>query len=178
MQLTNLKNSIPFIILFVLLSLLCREIYSANYMPSKDPLPAFSLPLLNNPDKSLTQHDLKGHVSLINVWASWCSACKYEHSLLMKIKNSYGIPIYGILYRDDASDALKYLNRHGNPYTVIGNDESGDVGMSLEIYGTPETYVVDPNGQIIYRQVGAMSEQLWNVVIYPMVKQYLKKEKK
>lgn len=179
--LNKAKSIIPFLILFTLLSLLCRELYSANsdhYTQgfSGDAIPSFSLPYLNNPKKSFTQQDLRGKVSLVNIWASWCSACKAEHSMLMNIKENYGIPIYGILYKDDASNALQYLNHRGNPYKVIGNDEYGDAGIDFGIYGTPETYVVGPNGEVLYRQVGVISKSKWNNVIYPIIKPYLKKK--
>ena len=178
----NIRQSLPFIILFILLSVLCRELYSANHetnMPSLtgEPVPVFSLPYINNPQKSFTQQDLRGHVSLINIWASWCSACRYEHPMLMKIKRS-GVPIYGILYKDNAVDALQYLTHRGNPFTIVGNDESGDTGVDFGIYGTPETYVINPQGQIIYRHVGALDESVWDGVIYPMIKPYLKKNKR
>jgi cytochrome c biogenesis protein CcmG/thiol:disulfide interchange protein DsbE len=178
----KLNQISPFIILFGLLCMLCNQLYSANKIQTnpeiiREPLPAFSLPYLNNPEQTLTQKDLKGKVSLLNIWASWCYACKMEHETLMDISKTYGIPIYGILYKDDASDALKYLTRHGNPYTAIGNDESGEAGDNFGIYGTPETYVVSANGDIIYRQEGAMSERTWKTIIYPIVQQYLEKKK-
>jgi cytochrome c biogenesis protein CcmG/thiol:disulfide interchange protein DsbE len=178
----KIKFMIPFLILFTLLSMLTRELYSATSHDTissemiGEQVPAFSLPYLSDADKTLSQNVLKGHVSLINIWASWCSACKAEHSILMKIKNDYGIPIYGILYKDDASDALKYLTRHGNPYTEVGNDEYGQVGIDFGIYGTPETYVVSPTGEILYRQVGALDEYTWNKVIYPIIQHYAKKK--
>lgn len=175
--------TIPFLVLFTLLSLLCRELYSASskeaYIPgfSGDEIPHFSLPYLNNPSKSFTQQDLRGHVSIVNIWASWCSACRAEHPMLMYLKSNYDIPIYGILYKDDASTAIKYLTQRGNPYKVIGNDEYGDAGIEFGIYGTPESYFVGPDGQVLYRQVGVLSQSKWENVIYPLIKPYMKKKK-
>lgn len=175
-----IKLIAPFVILFTLLSMLTRELYSANHnMMTPDMtgqhVPAFSLPFISNPDKRMTPLTMRGKVSIINIWASWCSACKYEHPLLMRIKRDYGIPIYGILYKDDASNAIKYLSRRGNPYTSIGNDEDGDIGIDFGVYGTPETFVVSPKGEILYRQIGAMDQATWEKVIYPIIQQYEKK---
>lgn len=173
------KNLIPFLVLFALLSLLCRELYSAssNEMPSAllgDPIPAFSLPYLNG-SGTFTQHTIpKGRVSLINIWASWCAACQQEHSMMMKIKNTYHIPVYGILYKDNARDANYLLNNEGNPYVLIGNDYSGEVAIDFGVYGTPETYVISPSGRIVYKHVGVISQQTWDRVIYPLIKKYNK----
>ena len=171
------KNLIPFIILFALIGLLWRELYSAQSfeIPSSlvgDPVPDFQLPYLGDPQKQFTQKDLIGHVSLLNVWASWCSACEDEHAMLMKIKNKYHIPLYGIAYKDSTKDATDWLNSHGNPYLIVGNDSTGNVGIDFGVYGTPETFVINPDGQIIYRYVGAIDQSAWDNIIYPLIKQY------
>jgi cytochrome c biogenesis protein CcmG/thiol:disulfide interchange protein DsbE len=135
-------------------------------------VPNFDLPNLFSSDHSFTPKNFHGHAVLLNVWASWCSACKYEHAMLMRLKNEYHVPIYGILYRDNASDAIDWLHRKGNPYVIVGNDANGDASVDLGIYGTPETFVVSPKGKIIYRHVGVITQRLWDDTIQPLLKKY------
>jgi len=172
----RLKITIPFVLLFLLFSLLWHELYSASPRNasslSGEPLPSFALPNLFNPQKTFSSQSLRGHVSLLNVWASWCSACNYEHPMLLWIKNNYHVPIYGIIYRDNADDAINYLNRKGNPFVAIGNDERGSVSVDLGIYGTPETFVISPEGRIVYRHLGVIDQRTWNNTIYPIIKKY------
>ena len=173
----KIKLIIPFIILFSLLGLLWHELYSAESfeIPSTligDPVPNFQLPYLDNPQKQFTQNDLRGHVSLLNVWASWCSACEEEHAMLMKITNKYHVPLYGISYKDNVNDAKDWLRKRGNPYIIDGNDNTGNVAIDFGVYGTPETFVISPDGQIIYRYVGAIDQSAWDTVIYPMIQKY------
>ena len=92
----------------------------------------------------------------------------------MRIKNDYGIPIYGIVYRDRAQDAIRYLNRRGNPFVAIGNDSGGDAATDLGIYGTPETFVINPQGRIIYRYLGVIDQNVWDNKIYPKIKKYVR----
>lgn len=172
----KLKLTIPFILLIMLFSLLGRELYSAS--PSNTAsmtgaaVPAFRLPNLFDSNKSFSSSSLKGKVVLLNVFASWCSACNAEHAMLMHIKDNYHVPIYGILYRDNARDAIQWLNQKGNPYVTVGNDPRGDVAVDLGIYGTPETFVISPQGRIIYRHLGVISQRVWDNDIYPLIKQY------
>lgn len=173
---TNLKRLLPFIVLTCFLSLLGRDIFSASSMRLADanttPLPSFNLPSLFDHQKNLTDETLRGRVTLLNIWASWCSACASEHRLLMKIKNEYHVPIYGVLFKDEPNDAIQYLNNHGNPYVQVAYDLNGDSPIDRDIYGTPETLVVSPDGNILYRQVGAINEMTWDVILYPLIKQY------
>lgn len=173
---TNFKRILPFIFLTCFLSLLASELFGASSLQSANatarPLPSFSLPSLFNGQKKLTDESLRGHVSLLNIWASWCSACASEHRMLMKIKRDFHVPIYGVLFKDEPNDALRYLNNHGNPYVQVGYDLNGDSPIDENIYGTPETLVVSPDGNILYRQIGAINEMTWDVVLYPLIKQY------
>jgi cytochrome c biogenesis protein CcmG/thiol:disulfide interchange protein DsbE len=166
---------LPFIILFALFGLLWRELFYSrpNELPSTligETVPPFRLPNLFLPDSSFTQNELRGRVSLLNVWASWCYACNLEAAMLMKIKNEYHVPIYGIDYKDAEGDARTWLQKHGNPYVVTGKDVNGDVAIDLGVYGTPETFVINSNGKIVYRHVGAVDQKTWDEVLYPLVK--------
>ncbi len=138
---------IPLVVFVVLvgflavgLSLKPREVPS----PLIDkPAPAFSLPRLDAPEQQLGLEDLKGQVWLLNVWASWCVACRQEHPLLVELAGQNLVPIYGLNYKDKRDDALAWLGRHGNPYTVSLSDTEGLVGIDYGVYGVPETFVID-----------------------------------
>lgn len=134
------------------------------------PVPAFHLTNLLAPAYPLTEQKLKGRVSLLNVWASWCSACEMEHPMLLEIKNNTHIPIYGILYKDEPRTAKAFLAENGNPYTGLGNDDKGEVAMDLGVYGTPETFIVDKQGIIVHRHVGIISQEVWENELLPIIK--------
>lgn len=170
-----MKKLLPFLLLFSLLGVLGRELYSASpRQPTEamvgDQLPAFRLPSMNNPKQTLTPSDFKGEIVLLNIWASWCSACAEEHATLMKIKNEFNIPIYGILYKDNAEDAKRWLANKGNPYVMVGDDANGALSIDLGIFGTPETYVIGPDGKIVYRQIGIITLELWQNSLYPLIR--------
>jgi cytochrome c biogenesis protein CcmG/thiol:disulfide interchange protein DsbE len=145
--------------------------YHASAMVGET-LPRFSLPTLGNATQTFSSTTLRGRVNLLNVWASWCSACQREHAMLMRIKDTYHVPIYGVLYRDQASNALAFLKRSGNPYVAVGDDSGGDVAVDLGIYGTPETYIISPEGKIIYRHIGIITDSVWEKEMYPLIKRY------
>lgn len=171
----KLKTAAPFIMLFLLLSMLWHELYSAGtskYSSSMggEQLPGFSLPTLNG--KTLSPRSMRGHVSILNVFASWCSACNAEHNMMMRIKNEYHVPIYGILYRDNGDEGSRWLANKGNPYVMVGNDTRGVTGADLGIVGTPKTFVISPEGKILYQHTGVVDQSLWENDIYPIIKQY------
>jgi cytochrome c biogenesis protein CcmG, thiol:disulfide interchange protein DsbE len=116
------------------------------------PVPTFDLPALEG-GEDFSSADLKGQVSLVNVFASWCVPCRVEHPMLMKLAES-GVPIYGINYKDPADKAQAWLGELGNPFTKIGADRSGRVGIDWGVYGVPETFVIDAQGRIRHKHVG------------------------
>lgn len=173
-QLTILKKITPFAILFTLLVLLAWELFYAkpSELPSAligEEVPHFKLKNLFEGQPEFTDQALKGHVSLVNVWATWCYACGIEHEMLMKIKNDYHIPIYSIVYKDTVPEAIRWLNENGNPYVLSGNDYNGDVAIDFGVYGTPETFVINAQGKIIYRQIGVIDQKVWNDTLYPLI---------
>ena len=117
------------------------------------PVPTFELPALEGRADGLTSEDLKGQVSLVNVFASWCVPCRVEHPVLMKLAES-GVAIYGINYKDPPDQAAAWLAELGDPFEKIGADRNGRVGIEWGVYGVPETFVVDADGRIRYRHVG------------------------
>ena len=118
------------------------------------PVPEFELPGLDG-GEGLSSGDLKGQVSLVNVFASWCVPCRVEHPVLMQLAES-GVPIYGINYKDPADQAQAWLAELGDPFEKIGADRSGRVGIEWGVYGVPETFVVDAEGRIRHRHVGPL----------------------
>lgn len=173
----TIKKIIPFLILFALTIILARELFYAKpyEIPSAligQSVPVFELPTLNLGKPKFTQQDLVGQVSLLNVWATWCYACSVEHDMLMKIKNQYRIPIYSLDYKDNPEEAKKWLRKLGNPFVLTGVDAKGDVAIDLGVYGTPETFVINKEGKIVYRHIGVITQQVWDEVLYPVVKKY------
>ena len=133
------------------------------------PAPSFKLPGIGPKDKGFDSTSLKGKVSLVNVWASWCLPCRIEHPRIMQLARE-GIPIYGINYKDKVEAAKGFLAELGNPYKAVGADRTGKVAIDWGVYGYPETFVVDAKGHIRYRHVGPiMADDLTNK-IRPLIK--------
>ena len=171
-----MKKVAPFIILFAFLALLGRTLFYTNpdklsYSLIGETIPNFQLPNLLFGQKFFNNKDLNNPVSLLNVWASWCYACKIEASTLMQIKEKYHIPIYGIAYKDAPNEVKTWLKKYGNPYQLIGDDKNGNIAIDFGIYGTPETFVI-AQGKIIYRHVGVLEQKTWETILYPLVKKY------
>ncbi|WP_394132468.1 DsbE family thiol:disulfide interchange protein [Shewanella maritima] len=135
------------------------------------PIPAFQLEKLENASEYYTQEDLKGQVSVMNVWATWCPACKYEHPFLMMLARQNQVPIYGINYRDDRAAAIRELRREGDPYAKNIFDVDGRLGLDLGVYGAPETFIVDHNGIIRFRYAGPIDGGIWQETLYPMIQE-------
>ena len=133
--------------------------------------PAFVLPLLHEPDKQFSPKEMKGKVWLLNVWASWCGACKDEHPLLMELSRQNIVPIIGLDYKDKRADGEMTLSRAGDPYNLVLADADGKVGFDYGVYGVPETYVIDKNGMIAYKLIGAVTMQNLRETILPMVRE-------
>lgn len=160
----RLKLFLPLFIFLLLAILFWRGLsLDPSYMPSAlidKPLPEFVLPSLQNPEKNITDKDLLGRPVLLNVWATWCVACRIEHPYLVKLAEA-GIPIYGINYKDDTNAAKQWLSDLHNPYVANIVDADGRLGIDLGVFGAPETYLVDKNGIIRYKHVGIVDEKVW-----------------
>jgi len=125
------------------------------------PFPEFNLTEVNNPEKTLTKADFVGEPVLVNVWATWCPSCRQEHEQLLRMASSGKIKIIGLNYKDDRVAAQNWLQQLGNPYVMTIYDYDGMLGLDLGVYGAPETYLLDTQGIVRYRQVGVMTEQVW-----------------
>jgi cytochrome c biogenesis protein CcmG, thiol:disulfide interchange protein DsbE len=132
--------------------------------------PSFKLPQLQEAEKSLSPQDMQGKVWLLNVWASWCVACREEHPLLVELSKTNVVPILGLNYKDQRTDALGWLQRFGNPYTVSIADVNGMVGIDYGVYGVPETFVIDKTGVIRYKQIGPVTREALDTKILPLIK--------
>ena len=133
------------------------------------PLPAFNLPKLKAPDDSVISSDFLGDVVLLNVWASWCVACRAEHPLLVELSKNSEMLIYGVNYKDTRPDALQWLQRFGDPYRASAFDQHGLTGIDLGVYGVPETYIMDRAGIIRYKHIGPITREALDNTILPLI---------
>src|SRR3989304_4375163 len=133
------------------------------------PVPVFDLPPVKGRELGLSSADLKGEVSLVNVFASWCTACREEHPLLMELKEQGLVPIHGLNYKDKPADAERWLNELGDSYTRTGADIDGRVGIDWGVYGVPETFVIDRDGRIAYKHIGALTRDVLQKKIIPLI---------
>jgi cytochrome c biogenesis protein CcmG/thiol:disulfide interchange protein DsbE len=168
---------VPLVIFAVLAVLFWRGLsLNPSEMPSallNKPVPVFELPVLPAPENpqglvNANQEMLKGKVSLLNVWATWCVTCRQEHEFLNTLK-AQGVPIYGINYKDNTEDAQQWLAELHNPYVYSVIDEDGRLGLNLGVFGAPETYVIDKQGVIRYKHIGDVNAQVWEKTIKPIV---------
>lgn len=146
--------------------------------PSKIPsaliserIPTFSLPAIEGRERGLTSQDIiDGAPALVNAFASWCVACRAEHPLFMRLKED-GVPIYGINYKDRPKDVRKWLDELGDPFTQIGADFNGRTSIEWGVYGIPETFVVDREGRIVRKFIGALSREDVNNTVLPLIEE-------
>jgi cytochrome c biogenesis protein CcmG/thiol:disulfide interchange protein DsbE len=168
-----LKFGLPALVLIALVALFARGLFlDPTTVPS--PLigkqaPTFSLPSLADGKQVITQDELQGKVALVNVWGSWCVACRDEHPVLMQFAAQHVLPIYGLDYKDDRQAALDVLAKQGDPYTSVAYDASGDVAINWGVYGAPETFLLDKHGIIRHKYIGALTPELIRDDLLPRV---------
>lgn len=134
------------------------------------PAPAFNLPLVHEPQQRLSTQDLVGQVWLLNVWASWCVACRVEHPLLVELAKRNAVPIYGLNYKDDRRAAMEWLRQFGDPYVASLSDRDGRVGIDYGVYGVPETFVIDRVGVVRHKHIGPLTPEVWERDLLPLVR--------
>lgn len=164
---------LPFVI-FVILSVFLYRGLGRDTSEIPSPLvgraaPDFVLPMLHEPAKQFSSKEMLGKVWLLNVWASWCGACKDEHPLLMDFSHQKIVPIVGMDYKDKPVAGNETLNVAGDPYDLVISDADGKVGFDFGVYGVPETYVIDKQGIIRYKLIGPVTPQNLQQTILPMV---------
>ena len=134
------------------------------------PAPKFSLARLDDANRVVRLEDLRGKPFILNVWASWCVACREEHPVLVEFAKKRAVPIYGLDYKDTRADAGAWLARFGNPYDVSLFDADGRVGIDFGVYGVPETFVIDGNGVIRMKHIGPITPEVLADEIEPLLK--------
>ena len=134
------------------------------------PFPNFEARSLFDASANIGSEQLIGRPTLVNVWATWCPTCKAEHAELIEIAEDTDLQLIGINYKDDRSDAIQWLAEFGNPFDRVLEDPRGDLGVELGVYGAPETFLLDRRGYIVYKRVGAITEQVWLGQMLPVVK--------
>ena len=171
---------IPIVVFVGLLSAIAWGLTrNARDIPSAligKPVPEFALSPVQGRTRGLASTDLRGDVSLVNVFASWCTACRAEHPLLMRLARSGAVPIHGLNYKDRPADAAEWLDALGDPYTRTGADLDGRVGIEWGVYGVPETFVVSADGTIAYKHIGPVTPEALNETILPLVERLRSKE--
>ncbi len=135
------------------------------------PAPEFDLPEVPGYGPGFSNETLKGQVSLVNVFASWCVSCLIEHPLLVELHEAGDVAVFGLNYKDSPEDAAAWLGEHGNPYDATGVDAQGRVGIEWGVYGVPETFVVDRDGQIVHKHIGPITPDAWQNDILPIIQE-------
>jgi len=172
------KFLIPLLIFIILVAFLAiglnRDPHEVPSPLINKAAPAFDIAQLEQPNKNFSPVSMKGQVWILNVWASWCVACREEHPVLVELAKSQIAPVIGLDYKDKREDALAMLARQGNPYTLSAFDGNGRVGIDYGVYGVPETYIIDKAGIIRFKHIGPITTELLNQKIYPLVSELKK----
>lgn len=171
-----MKKFIAPLILFGLLGLLLA--YGLKLDPRQipspligKPLPEFNMPTLADPARTVNKQQLLGRPYLLNIWASWCPACQQEHGLLNEIARQQTVTIIGLNWKNDRNEALKWLERLGNPYALNIHDPDNHLGMDLGVYGAPETFVIDAQGIIRYKHIGPITPETLEQKLLPLIRE-------
>jgi cytochrome c biogenesis protein CcmG/thiol:disulfide interchange protein DsbE len=169
------RFAIPLVLFILLVAFLAVGLrHDPHEVPSPlidKPAPAFQLAQLRDPSQTFSAADMRGKVWLLNVWASWCVTCRDEHPLLLQYARSGALPLYGLNYKDNRKDALAWLGELGDPYVLSVSDNDGRVGIDYGVYGAPETYLIDRDGIIRFKQVGPVTPDIWQKTILPLAQQ-------
>jgi cytochrome c biogenesis protein CcmG/thiol:disulfide interchange protein DsbE len=173
-----MKQRIAFIIPLVAFSVLAVFFYfglqsDARIIPSvliNQDVPPFALDPIKGRTDGFANTDLRGDVSLVNIFGSWCVACRVEHPFLMRLKAQGAVPLHGIDWREvDREAGPAWLARFGDPYTLVGDDPVSKAAIAFGVTGAPETFVVDRSGVIRYKHVGPLSPELWERTLWPLI---------
>ena len=168
-----LRFMVPLLLFVLLVALLYRGLsLDPKIVPSPligKPMPVFSLPQLENPAATLGDRDLRGKVSILNVWATWCVSCRAEHAVLMELAKTGKVNLYGLDYKDERDSAQSWLAQLGNPYIANAFDQNGRVGIDWGVYGTPETFIMDRQGIIRHKHIGPLTREVLTSEILPLI---------
>jgi len=169
----KLRYLVPLAVFLLLAGLLYRGLsIDPKLVPSPligKPMPAFTLPRLQDPEATISDTDLRGTVFIMNVWATWCVSCRAEHSTLLQFAKTGAVPIYGLNYKDQRPAAQRWLQQLGNPYTVNAFDADGRTAIDWGVYGAPETFIIDRRGIIRHKHIGPLTVEVINNEILPLI---------
>ena len=167
------KFVIPLLLFIVLVGFLAvglnRDPHEVPSPLINKPAPAFTVPQLADAKKTFSPEEMRGQVWILNVFASWCVACREEHPMLVEMGRSKVAPLIGLDYKDKREDALAMLVRQGNPYDLAAFDADGRVGINYGVYGVPETYIIDKAGIIRFKQIGPITSDVLEKSMYPLI---------
>ena len=170
----SLRYILPLVAFLVLAGFLARGLnLDPREVPSPlidKPAPGFALARLDDPSQTIKREDMLGKVWMLNVWASWCVACREEHPLMVEFAKRGLVPIYGLNYKDKRPDGQGWLEQFGNPYTASLFDNDGRVGIDFGVYGVPETFIIDKQGVIRLKQIGPLTPEVIKERIEPMLR--------
>ncbi len=133
--------------------------------------PSFQLPQLHDSARTFSPDSMRGKVWVLNFWGTWCIACRDEHPLLVEFAKTGELPIYGVDYKDDREAARQWLNELGNPYALVAFDVEGRTSIDYGVYGAPESYLIDKNGVIRFKQIGPITREVWNNKMLPLARE-------
>ena len=163
---------VAFALLVVVLAIGIRHAPGKGTIPSPllgKPAPSFALPSLTDPARTVRSSDLKGRWYLLNVWGTWCFECRAEHQTLLEVRQAGVLPLVGLDWKDDDGEARTWLEQLGNPYEAVAVDHIGRTAIDWGVYGAPETFLVDPQGVVVYKLVGPLTHEVWAREILPRV---------
>ena len=168
-----LRYLVPLLLFAVLAGFLYRGLsLDPKVVPSPligKPMPEFTLPLLKDPAATISDSDLRGRVSVLNIWATWCVSCRAEHEVLLQLAETGKVSIYGLNYKDKRADAQRWLMQLGDPYVANAFDEDGRAGIDWGVYGAPETFIMDKQGIIRHKHIGPLTSDVLYREILPLI---------
>lgn len=167
------KFVVPFAIFTALGAFLFVGLYrDPSYVPSPligRPAPEFALPSLQDPSYPVASKELLGKAWVLNVWGTWCGGCREEHGTLVAISQQKVVPIIGLNWKDDNAAAQEWLRQLGNPYSAVATDHEGRTAIDWGVYGAPETFLIGPDGKVLYKHIAPMTFDVWNKEFLPRI---------
>jgi len=146
-----------------------RDIHALPSPLIGKPAPQFSLTDVLDPTRTVSNASLKGQVYVLNVWGTWCAACRQEHEELLAISQQRVVPIIGLDYMDERDKAMQWLKQLGNPYQAVAFDTDGRTAIDWGVYGAPETYLVDAHGRVVFKWISPMTAEVWSQEFLPRI---------
>jgi cytochrome c biogenesis protein CcmG/thiol:disulfide interchange protein DsbE len=171
----KLKFIVPLLLFVALGIFLFVGLYrDPRYVPSPligKPAPEFTLPSLQDASYPVSSKELLGQPWVLNVWGTWCGGCRQEHDTLLAIARQKTVPLVGLNWKDDNAAAQQWLSQLGNPYAVVAEDREGRTAIDWGVYGAPETFLIGPDGVVLYKHIAPMTMEVWNTEFLPRIEQ-------